>query len=82
MSAGVNQAGGDDGPLIDGRCMQPPEPLERTLAALDLLRPGQQLTLLVNCHPVPLFNILRTSGFVWQEAIGEDGAHAIRIRHA
>ncbi|MFO1427497.1 MAG: hemerythrin domain-containing protein [Steroidobacteraceae bacterium] len=33
---------------IDGRFMQPPEPLERTLAALEELAVGDELTLLVN----------------------------------
>ncbi len=68
--------------LVDGRDMQPPEPLEKTLAALDVLPRGKELLLLIYCHPVPLFNILRKNGFVWQEAMREDGTHEIRIRHA
>lgn len=68
--------------VVDGRDMQPPEPLEKTLAALDILPPGGELLLLIYCHPVPLFNILRKNGFVWQEAMREDGTHEIRIRHA
>lgn len=67
---------------IDGRDMQPPEPLERTLAALDTLPPGSALRLLVYCHPVPLFNILRNHGYVWQEDVRDDGTHDILIRRA
>ncbi len=68
--------------LVDGRDMQPPEPLEKTLAALDILPPGRELLLLIYCHPVPLLNILRKNGFVWTESMREDGTHEIRIRHA
>ena len=68
--------------VIDGREMQPPEPLERTLEALDSLSEGEELLLLLYCHPLPLFNILRNHAFVWQEEILEDGTHEIRIRRA
>lgn len=68
--------------VVDGREMQPPEPLEKTLAALDNLPLGGELLVLLYCHPNPLFNTLRNNGFVWQEAICDDGTHEIRIRHA
>jgi len=68
--------------VIDGRDMQPPEPLEKTLEVLDRLPAGEELLLLVYCHPVPLFNILRNYGYVWTEEVCEDGTHEIRIRHA
>ncbi|MDP1652300.1 MAG: DUF2249 domain-containing protein [Rhodocyclaceae bacterium] len=68
--------------IIDGRDMQPPEPLEKTLTALDELGPSDELLLLVYCHPVPLFNVLRKNGYVWQEDVREDGTHEIRIRQA
>jgi uncharacterized protein (DUF2249 family) len=71
-----------DGLVVDGRGMQPPEPLERTLDALDRLRPGEELLLMVFCHPTPLFNVLRNHGYVWQETVCPDGTHEIRIRHA
>lgn len=68
--------------LIDGRDMQPPEPLEKAVAALETLPPGGELRMLLYCHPVPLFNLLRANGFVWQESSLEDGTHEIVIRHA
>lgn len=68
--------------VVDGREMQPPEPLEKTLEGLDQLQPGAELLLLVYCHPVPLFNILRNNGYVWREDVLEDGTHEIRIRRA
>jgi uncharacterized protein (DUF2249 family) len=66
--------------LIDGRDLPPPEPLELTLAALDELPDGQELTLLLLCTPSPLFAILRREGYSWQETILEDGTHEIRIQ--
>ena len=66
--------------LIDGRDMVPPEPLERTLAALDALPHGEGLVLLLFCHPVPLFEILGKIGFSWTEVVAVDGTHEIRIR--
>ena len=68
--------------LIDGRDMQPPEPLEKAVAALETLPPDGELRMLLYCHPVPLFNILREHGFVWQESNHEDGTREIVIRHA
>ncbi|MDP2170843.1 MAG: DUF2249 domain-containing protein [Rhodocyclaceae bacterium] len=68
--------------VIDGRELQPPEPLEQTLAALDSLPADGELVLLVYCHPVPLLNVLRNNGFVWQETVRDDGTHEISIRHA
>lgn len=67
---------------IDGRAMLPPEPLEKTLAALDVLPPDGEIVLLVYCHPRPLFDILRNHGYVWQENIEADGTHEVRIRRA
>lgn len=68
--------------LIDGRDMQPPEPLERALEALDTLADGDELVLLLYCQPQPLFNILRRNGYVWRETVQDDGTHEIRIRKA
>jgi len=68
--------------IIDARELQPPEPLEKALAALDTLPEGGELLLLLYCHPNPLFNILRNNGFAWQENITADGTHEICIRRA
>lgn len=66
--------------IIDGRDLQPPEPLERTLGALDTLADDRELLVLLYCSPQPLFNILRQNGFKWQETVLDDGTHEIRIR--
>jgi len=66
--------------IIDGRDMAPPEPLELTLDALDALPQGEELVLLLYCHPLPLFEILGKMGSTWTETIRADGTHEIRIR--
>jgi len=68
--------------VIDGREMQPPEPLERALAALDTLPENGELVMLLYCQPLPLFNVLRKNGFAWQETLRDDGTHEILIRRA
>lgn len=68
--------------LIDGRDLLPPEPLELTLAALDGLGDGEELTLQLYCQPHPLYQILRRSGYVWRVTVWDDGTHEIRIRKA
>jgi uncharacterized protein (DUF2249 family) len=66
--------------VIDGREMEPPEPLERTLEALDTLNEGDDLLLLLFCQPHPLFNILGKNGYAWSEEVRADGTREIRIR--
>ncbi len=66
--------------LIDGRELEPPEPLELTLAALERMADGEELTLLLYCRPHPLFAILQRDGYSWSEWVAEDGTHGIRIR--
>ncbi|TRZ98155.1 MAG: DUF2249 domain-containing protein [Rhodocyclaceae bacterium] len=65
--------------VIDGREMQPPEPMERALEALDTLAEGDDLLLLLYCQPHPLFNILRQNGYAWSDELRADGTREIRI---
>ena len=66
--------------VIDGREMQPPEPLERALEALDTLAEGDELLLLLYCQPHPLFAILSKNGYAWCDELRADGTREIRIR--
>jgi hypothetical protein len=68
--------------VIDGRDMQPPEPLEQTLAALDTLPPDGEIVLLLYCQPHPLYQILRRNGYAWTETMQSDGTTEIHIRKA
>lgn len=64
---------------IDGRELQPPEPMERTLEALDTLAEGDEVLLLLYCQPHPLFSILKKNGYAWSEDVRADGTREIRI---
>jgi tRNA 2-thiouridine synthesizing protein A len=66
--------------VIDGRELQPPEPMEQTLEALDMLAEGDDLLLLLYCQPQPLFNVLGKNGYTWSEEVRADGTREIRIR--
>lgn len=66
--------------VIDGRELQPPEPMERTLEALEQLADGDDVLLLLYCQPHPLFNILRNNGYTWTEELRPEGTREIRIR--
>lgn len=66
--------------VIDGRGLQPPEPMELTLEALDTLPAGDEVLLLLYCQPHPLFSILSNHGYTWAEEMRADGTRAIKIR--
>ena len=66
--------------VIDGRELQPPEPMELTLEALDTLPDGDEVLLLLYCQPHPLFSILKSHGYAWTEEVRSDGTREIRIR--
>jgi hypothetical protein len=69
-------------PLIDGRAMMPPEPLEAALQALAGMADDDELVLLLHCQPHPLYDILRRTGYAWRENLRPDGAYEIRVRKA
>ncbi|WP_296816664.1 DUF2249 domain-containing protein [Thiobacillus sp.] len=44
--------------LVDARELEPPEPMEKVLRTLALLRPGQSIRLLLHREPFPLYPCL------------------------
>jgi len=65
--------------VLDARDLLPPEPLERTLEALDELQPGQRLRLLLSREPHPLYGILNRNGYRHQTEPQPEGHFAILI---
>jgi Uncharacterized conserved protein (DUF2249) len=66
--------------VVDARGLPPPEPLERTLDALDLLSgPGDAVVLLLHREPYPLYDILARNGFRHATRSRDDGTVEIRI---
>lgn len=64
---------------IDAREMAPPEPMVQTLDALETLPQGQQLVLLLNREPWPLYNLLQKDGYAWHCDFNPDGGFEILI---
>ena len=65
---------------IDGRDMEPPEPLELALAELATLGPGGELVLFLRCEPLPLYSILDQYGYPHRCERRADGSNEIHIR--
>ena len=66
--------------VIDGRGLQPPEPLELAVAALHAMSPGDELVMLLNCEPLPLYSILDRNAFRYRSALRADGTNEIHIQ--
>lgn len=65
--------------LVDARWLEPPEPLERVLEALERRAPGQRVRMLLHREPYPLYNILRQMGLAYETHARPDGSFEILI---
>jgi TusA-related sulfurtransferase len=68
--------------LVDARGLEPPEPMERVLQALELLRPGQSIRMLLHREPFPLYPLAAQRGFRHETHTQADGSYVILIRRA
>ena len=59
--------------------LEPPEPFERVMEALDRLGPGDTLKVVIDRRPVPLFRVLERNGYAYREATREDSLLEITI---
>jgi len=66
--------------VIDGRDMEPPEPLEWAVNALATLAPGEELVMLLRCEPLPLYAILERNGYRHSSRLCADGTNEVRIQ--
>jgi uncharacterized protein (DUF2249 family) len=67
--------------LVDGRGLEPPEPMARVLDALDGLSPGQRLLFLIHLEPRPLFRVLHQNGYEYRCTPDPDGSFRVLIWH-
>jgi len=63
--------------LLDLRDLPPPQPMERILARLDRLQPGERLLALTPFYPAPLLPLLAQSGFAYDAQAAGDGARLV-----
>ncbi|NHZ91680.1 DUF2249 domain-containing protein [Massilia sp. CCM 8733] len=64
---------------IDVRGLEPPEPLERVLDALDRLPDGDHLCMLIEREPRPLYRILAQNGYGHATSALPDYLYEVRI---
>jgi uncharacterized protein (DUF2249 family) len=64
---------------IDARQLQPPEPFERVVSALERAGPGDEIVLLLNRVPQPLFTFLERNGYRFEVAHDADSTVRTRI---
>jgi TusA-related sulfurtransferase len=68
--------------LVDARGLEPPEPMEKVMQTLALLRPGQSIRMLLHREPFPLYDILAERGYRHETRMEADGSYVILIRQA
>ena len=68
--------------LVDARGLEPPEPMEKVMQVLALLRPGQSIRMLLHREPFPLYAILAERGYRHETRLEADGSYVILIRQA
>lgn len=61
--------------------LEPPEPMERVLDALSRLPAGDEIRMLIDREPRPLYRILEQNGFIYTIVTREDYLFEIVIRH-
>lgn len=66
---------------LDLRGMEPPEPLEKVLDALEHLPPGEQLRLVIEREPRPLYRILANNGFAYRTSTLPGFLYEVRVWH-
>lgn len=64
---------------LDVRDLEPPEPMQRALAAIAQLRAGEQLRMHHHREPFPLYRILSERGFKHRTTLLADDSYEIMI---
>jgi hypothetical protein len=65
--------------IVDARGLEPPEPMDKALAGLASLAPGQRMRFKIHREPYPLYRILQQNDYAWQVTQDADGNFEILI---
>ena len=65
--------------IVDARGLLPPEPFERVVNALSELGLGEQITLIINQEPRPLYRFLERNRYAYKAESFADGRFEIII---
>jgi len=66
--------------LVDARDREPPEPMEKVMQTLALLRSSQSIRLLLHREPFPLYPLLAERGYRHLTRMNADGSYVILIQ--
>ena len=65
--------------IVDARGLDPPEPMERILDALTILRKGQRVRFRIHREPFPLYRILQQNGYEWETTFDAEQGYEVLI---
>jgi uncharacterized protein (DUF2249 family) len=65
--------------IVDARGLQSPEPFERVIDALSRLALGDQLKLIINQEPRPLYRFLQRNRYAYKTESFPDGRFEVVI---
>jgi tRNA 2-thiouridine synthesizing protein A len=65
--------------ILDNRGLEPPQPMMRTLAALEELDDGQTLIIINDRRPMFLFEQLDELGYLYLTEQQDDGSYRVTI---
>lgn len=65
--------------VVDARWLEPPEPMQRVLHALETRGRGQRLRLLIHREPYPLYDLLDARGMEWHRRALVNGSYEVLI---
>jgi tRNA 2-thiouridine synthesizing protein A len=65
--------------ILDNRGLEPPQPMMRTLAALETLKDGETLTIINDRRPMFLYEQLDELGYSYETTERNDGSFQITI---
>lgn len=65
--------------ILDNRGLEPPQPMIRTLAALETLGENETLTIINDRKPMFLFEQLDEQGYRYKTEQQKDGSYKIEI---
>ena len=68
--------------VVDVHELQPPEPMQKALDALDTLAEGQYLKIIHRMQPFPLYDILSDNGFKYKVTDGKISSFDIYVWRA
>ncbi len=67
---------------LDVRGLQPPEPFDLIIDALQRLPAEASLDVLIHREPYPLYDVLLDGGYRWLTTELQDGSYSIRISYS